>query len=399
MSPVFFILVSLTFTSAMLSVIFLMAWKTQGHKKYALTWSITFAVATIQWTVNLFAGSFPTHELYWVVVNAITLGTVSLGMLGHCQRVHSQFKVCRLWFPPVLCYALLVWFTYGAPHVGLRTGLVAAYAAITLFISAALIIRHREKPRPAEWGAAITIAIFGLSQIVAATAAFMQGPVLDQHLSEIYNMVNFLALPAAYAGMGMFVIFMLASDLSEQMKEIAVVDQLTGLLNRRGFNESGGKAYATARRTDRQVSVIITDIDHFKKINDMHGHSTGDDALVHFANVLQAHRRDEDVLARIGGEEFAIVLPGSSVEKSIKIAEELCGRLGQSPMTTELDDLVMTASFGVATISINDTSLFDIVVRADAALYRSKRAGRNRIDLESSQMMLMPTGELKPVTT
>ena len=399
MSPVFFILISLAMTSAMLSVIFFMAWTTQGHKQHALTWSATFAVATVQWLINIFAGSFPTEEIYWLIVTAVTLVTVSLALLGHCQRVGARWKACRSLFPPVLCFAAIAWFTYGSPHVGLRFGLGPAYVATTLLISAALILRHRENPRPAEWGAGITMIVFALSQIAAATAAFLQGPNFNQAYFDIYNQINFLALPAAYTGMGMFVVFVLASDLSEQMKEIAVLDQLTGLLNRRGFNEAAAKAYATARRTDRSVSVIITDIDHFKSINDRFGHTTGDQALVHFANVLASHRRAEDILARIGGEEFALVLPGSGVEESIGIADELCKRLEKSPLETDLDDLTMTASFGVATISINDTCLSDIIVRADAALYRSKRAGRNRIDLESSQMMLMPTGELKPIST
>ena len=108
----------------------------------------------------------------------------------------------------------------------------------------------------------------------------------------------------------MFVIFMLASDIMEEMKEIAVRDQLTGLLNRRGFNEQAAQAYASARRANRPVSVIMTDIDRFKFINDEHGHAAGDSALCQFARILSAGRRTEDVLARVGGEEFALVLQG-----------------------------------------------------------------------------------------
>lgn len=398
MSPVFFILISLALSSAMLSAIFFMAWKTQGNKRHALTWSFTFALSSLLWTINLFADSFASPEMYWLTSSAFMLATVSFAMLGHCQRVESQIRICRLWVPPLLCFAAICWFTYGDPHVGLRTGLGPLYAALTLLLSAALILSHRNPPRPAEWGAAITMIAFALSQIVAAGAAFLQGPNFDQMYANIYFQVNFLAMPAAYTGMGMFVVFMLASDLSEQMKEIAVRDQLTGLLNRRGFTEAATAAYATSRRTDRTVSVIVADIDQFKSINDLYGHSTGDNALCHFAKILQYARRAEDIAARIGGEEFALVLPGSDVRTSIRIADELCKRLESSLMETDMEPLTMTASFGVATISINDTCLTDIIIRADAALYRSKRNGRNRIDLESSQLMLMPDGELKPVS-
>ena len=195
----------------------------------------------------------------------------------------------------------------------------------------------------------------------------------------------------------MFVIFMLASDISEDMKEIAVRDQLTGLLNRRGFTEQGAQAYATARRANRTVSVIMTDIDRFKFINDEHGHAAGDDALCHFARILSAGRRAEDILARVGGEEFALVLPGTDLEAATNIADDLRDLIDTSPIRVEGHAMPMTASFGVATISQKDTCLTDIVVRADRALYRSKRAGRNRVDLESSQIMRAPDGTFKPI--
>ena len=101
----------------------------------------------------------------------------------------------------------------------------------------------------------------------------------------------------------------------------------------------------------------------------------------------------------MGDEEFALVLPGAELEKCIRIAESLCQRLQETPMDVDGEALSMTASFGVATLSINDTCLTDAVVRADRALYRSKRAGRNRVDLESSQIMRCADGTLKPIST
>jgi diguanylate cyclase (GGDEF)-like protein len=101
----------------------------------------------------------------------------------------------------------------------------------------------------------------------------------------------------------------------------------------------------------------------------------------------------------MGGEEFAIVLPGTVLEESIRIAEELCQLLEEGPMIVDGKTVTMTASFGVATLSLNDTCLTDAVIRADRALYRSKRAGRNRVDLESSQLMRRNDGSLKPVSS
>jgi diguanylate cyclase (GGDEF)-like protein len=212
----------------------------------------------------------------------------------------------------------------------------------------------------------------------------------------MYLHVSFLTLPAGFMAMGMFVILMLASDLSEQMMEIAVRDQLTGVLNRRGLGEQGAAAYARSRRTDSPVSVIITDIDRFKAINDEFGHAVGDEALVHFSRLLLDARRADDVIARIGGEEFAVILPGTDLRNTMKIADSLCAKIEATPMQVDGRELKMTASFGVASISDRDSCLSDTIVRADRALYRSKRAGRNQVDLESSQLMLASDGTLQP---
>ena len=204
--------------------------------------------------------------------------------------------------------------------------------------------------------------------------------------------------PAGLVGMGMFVIFMLASDLYEDMKEIAVRDQLTGLFNRRGFGEQCAMAYASGRRGKNNLSVIVADIDHFKSVNDEFGHDIGDEALQHFATLLTENRRVDDIAARIGGEEFVLVLPGTDIQEATAIADELCLRMATSPLVSAGRQIVMTASFGVATIADKDTCMTDIVIKADRALYRSKRAGRNRVDLESSQIARSFDGELESVT-
>ena len=144
--------------------------------------------------------------------------------------------------------------------------------------------------------------------------------------------------------------------------------------------------------------MIISDIDHFKAVNDDFGHAAGDAALAHYAELLSHQRRGDDICARIGGEEFALVLPGTDIEKATAIADELCKRMAASPLAVNGRDVVMTASFGVAAISQKDTCIADVIVRADRALYRSKRAGRNRVDLESSQVVRAIDGSLEMIS-
>ena len=394
-SPSSLILIAMAMTSAMLAAIFYLAWKTQGQQAHALTWSLASIAVTGQWCVSLAAGWFPSFESYWVTVSAFGLAVITLAMRGHCQRTDCQYLPKNLWPISGAILAVIVWFTYGSPHVGLRTGILPVAGTITLFLSTAMVLRFRKNPRPAEWAIAIAMVVFAISQLAVATAAFMQGAETVAAYNALYLGINSISLPVGYTGVAMFAIFMLTSDLSEQMKEIAVRDQLTGLLNRRGFGEQASKAYSTARRTGRSVSVIMSDIDRFKFINDELGHAAGDEALCHFTRLLQHDRRGEDILARMGGEEFAIVLPGTDIPESMQIAEELCQRLEGTSFEIDGELISMTASFGVATISDRDTCLTDVIIRADKALYKSKRAGRNRVDLDSSQITLLPDGSLQ----
>ena len=229
--------------------------------------------------------------------------------------------------------------------------------------------------------------------------AFLQGTGGDEFYRNLYLHFNFITMPAGYIAMSMFVIFMLASDLSEEMKGIAIRDHLTGLLNRRGFNESGDRAYAFASRNKTPLSIIMTDIDRFKFINDKFGHAAGDVALRHFAQLITESRRGEDIVARVGGEEFALLLPGTDLRDAMAIADQLCNKIGSTPLEITGTELPMTSSFGVAAITEKDKSLDDVVRRADRALYRSKRAGRNQVDLESSQLMRAADGTLVPVSS
>ena len=398
-SPFFYIVFSLTITSTVLSLAFFMAWKNFGRKPHALTWSAAFLAGALQWFSVLNADAFPSTETFLLFENACAMALVTLGVRGHCQRTHCRFLPRNLWPIALAIYSVIVWAILIEPNVGVRMATVPAYAAVTLFLSATMIIRYRERTRPAEWAAAASIYIVAIIQVAASILAFMQGPAGDESVAAAYLHFNFLTLPAGYMGMSMLILMMMASDISAKMKKMATTDHLTGLLNRRGFHEYGERAFSAARRAGTELSVIMTDIDRFKFINDKFGHAAGDSALIHFSKLVSEARRTEDVIARVGGEEFALLLPGTNLRDAMALADQLCSRIGASPMDMTSVGLPMTSSFGVAAISEKDRQLDDMVLRADRAMYRSKRAGRNQVDLESSQLMLAEDGTLKPVTS
>lgn len=396
-AEVYYIVVAMMFASATLFVIFFLAWKNLGRKPYALSWSIGFLAATLQWFCSLNSHWFTNHESYWMTVNALGLILITLGIRGHCQRTNCQYLTKYLWPIVGLIYGGIFLSTVVWPHVGINTAILPAVTSITLYLSAVLIIRHREITRPAEWAAATGMILVGFLQCIAAGMAAMQGAAGDAVYQVLFVHYNFMVMPAGFMATGMLIIFMLASDLSEEMKEIALRDQLTGLLNRRGLVEQGSIAYEAADRRGEPLAVIMTDIDRFKHINDQHGHAVGDDALSHFASLLTQSCRPADILARVGGEEFAFILPGVDLHDAMGTADALCQKIEATRLRFDGRSLRMTASFGVTVVSAKDNSLADTLIRADRALYRSKRAGRNQVDLESSQHLRTTNGNLKSI--
>ena len=396
-SSVIYIQAALGMTSLMIAIIFYMAWKTLGEKAWALNWAIAFLSSTLYWLVNLSAKLFPSHEMYWLTANALGFAMITLALRGHCQRTNCRILPKNLWPFAIILYTGVLWTTVVKPHAGLSAAVLPTVAAISLLLSASMVVRHRKRTRPAEWASAITMIAFALIQLPAAVFAYGLGPDTDVVMGMMFSHPSVLVIPAGFVGMAMFIIFMIASDLSEDMKEIAVRDQLTGCLNRRGFGEQAAVAYANSRRLQQPMAVIMADIDHFKSVNDEFGHAVGDDALIHFTKLLYEKRRVEDIVARVGGEEFSLVLPGMDITKATVIADELCTRMATTPLVVHGRQVVMTASFGVATVSGEDTCVSDVIIKADRALYRSKRAGRNRVDLESSQMIRTINGSIETV--
>lgn len=396
-SPFFYIIFSLLVSSAVLSFAFLIAWSNFGRRPHALTWAIAFFVGTLQWGVTLSGDAFSSTLAQSLIENLLAVALITLVLRGHCQRTQCTLLSGNLFPAAALVYASAAWFIVVEPHAGVARGIIPAYAGMTLLVAAWLIVTYREHTRPSEWAAAIAILLFGATQLAAAWIGFSQGAVRDDAVVAKFMHFSFLTLPAGYMAMATFVILMMASDISEKMREIAVRDQLTGLLNRRGFHEYGEKAFSLARRAGSPLSVIMADIDRFKYINDEFGHAAGDAALAHFAALFAEDRRKEDIVARVGGEEFAVLLPGTGLRDALALADRLCDKIGTNPMDLTSVGLPMTSSFGVATLSDQDTDLDDMLRRADRALYRSKRAGRNQVDLESSQVMLRSDGTLQPV--
>ncbi len=166
-------------------------------------------------------------------------------------------------------------------------------------------------------------------------------------------------------------------NMFNEIKEMAMTDQLTGLHNRLYFYDAGVKIFEGAMRANNLVSIAMIDIDDFKSINDTYGHEVGDKALIHVANTIQRSLRRSDVFVRFGGEEFVILLPNTPLQQALKVTRKVCSLVRKTPLV--LDDgkeLFLTVSIGVT--SQIDT-IDKMLERADHYMYAAKRSGKDRV--------------------
>ncbi len=170
-----------------------------------------------------------------------------------------------------------------------------------------------------------------------------------------------------------------------ELRMLLAHDALTGALSRRAFRQEAARTFALARRHKHDLSCVVFDLDHFKAINDEHGHHVGDIVLKACIDTCRQELRQSDLVGRLGGEEFAILLPHTSGEAALAVAQKLCTRLGEILVPCGGAELSFSASFGIAALSPGDRDIDDVLSHADEALYAAKVAGRNTCQLWKPQ--------------
>lgn len=167
-------------------------------------------------------------------------------------------------------------------------------------------------------------------------------------------------------------------ETRDALEHLAMHDPLTGVFNRRAILDRIKAELSRAKREEGKVSVGMCDLDHFKKINDTHGHQTGDDVLVAFTERIQANLRDYDCIGRYGGEEFLVVAAARKGDVEGNLFERLCAEVAKSEIKTEAGPVALTVSIGVAS-GTGEATVAGLVAEADTALYQAKSEGRNRV--------------------
>lgn len=195
---------------------------------------------------------------------------------------------------------------------------------------------------------------------------------LDIQISPLYDKKNNY--------MGRLIVWRDISKLKKiqnDLEKLASQDPLTHVYNRRHFYKIAEVEIERCIRYQSKCSIVLVDIDHFKKINDTYGHKAGDEALIHFAGIFQQHLRKVDIFARFGGEEFVMLLPEADASQGRLTAERIRKIIESMPLTFEGHQISLTASFGVSTFTNKKDTLDLLLQKSDKALYRAKHQGRN----------------------
>ena len=303
--------------------------------------------------------------LAWVNVVSVTMYVVAYRALARKQNglamsliwaeviIHAGLGVLLIGWESGFHYFLLMFIPALFVSMALRTAVIFLVALWSYYITLYLVMWVIEPLQPIAPGALLAVYLFNLSVVFA-----------------MFSYLSFFYLT-------------MVTTANRKLRRMATTDSLTGLFNRRHMTYLAEKELARFRRTGRPVAFLVLDIDHFKAINDRHGHEIGDRVLIEVANIIEAQLRIQDLISRWGGEEFLAVLPDTSLNSAQASAERVRkALLAHDWLATTDEPIDLSISAGVSEFRRGD-NLNSAISRADRALYRSKEGGRNRVELEA----------------
>ena len=275
------------------------------------------------------------------------------------------------------------WFgmsqSWGPLRVAVISGVLAALSAATAWD----VQRGTRRQFELRYGVLLALplllgaAVFGARSLRAIVSP--QTIVTEVTANSALNIGSAMVYMIVALVFQLTLVTLVVSRLVSELKRASRHDPLTGLLNRRAIDEALAAEVQRVRRLGAPFSVLMLDVDHFKPINDTHGHAAGDRALQHLATLLSSQMRDIDRVGRYGGEEFVVLLPGTPQEQAHGLAQRLCEKVAALPPMWRDAPLPVTVSIGVAEWLGDSDGLPALMARADAALYRAKEDGRNRV--------------------
>ncbi|MDR5857696.1 GGDEF domain-containing protein [Caballeronia sp. LZ062] len=313
-----------------------------------------------------------------VVGNVCIVGSIGLWLIG-TQRYLGRVPCVRLIAALALVDAVsLSWMTWADLNPHGRSLCTNVILLLLFALLAYELLRYGD----ADSGARVVGSLFAFETLIASARVItLLQPVATNEGLYAHDRMQMIYLSSgAFMSLSITVGFMLTAvnRLRFHLEQLSRIDPLTGLLNRRALLSAHTMARETPRKSRRYLSLLLIDLDHFKRINDTYGHSMGDDVLVDFARRAVLALPPEAELARWGGEEFAVLFTCDTVDEPVRLARALQARIasmGSSSLPS------YTCSIGVACLGAADASIEQLLKQADGALYRAKDNGRNRVEV------------------
>lgn len=341
-------------------------------------WAIGLVLQGCAWM--LFAARGIGNEMLVVVAGNLLF---SMGVaLKAASVLEFQHRRVPLWLPVALPACIAPMFFLLLEHARAQAFFNGVAYALAYGGIAWLMWRppHTTSQR-VRWLMIITFCAASLGFLARGIASVVipeaiPHPLAPGPLQTFSHLFGYIILLSSSTG----ILLMHKERADENSRQLAATDPLTGVYNRRIFVELADMAVARAQRNRAPLSLLMLDLDHFKTVNDAHGHMVGDEVLKGFVRLVQTCLRREDMMVRFGGEEFCVLLPDATLEGALSLAERIRALVADTPIEVEDKSLRITVSFGVDCIRPGEAGTVSMLLeRADAALYRAKQTGRNRV--------------------
>lgn len=280
----------------------------------------------------------------------------------------------------LLNIGIFLYYTYQFPSVNHRIIGISIIAAVV----SGFIVREFIRNMPDFWRVpgtmmAIIFGVYGLYQVYRTVWTLGESTIQSFMSAGTIHSFAFIFIIILISGSSFGYIWLVSKELEFELIELANEDKLTQILNRRGVETLAHHEISKMSRIDADLSIVMIDIDYFKQINDRFGHQIGDEVLIGFSNLLKQDLRPYDILGRVGGEEFLIIMPNTTLDEAIFLAERLRKCIETHIFELKENTIQITASFGVANYVPEADTFEKLMLLADKAMYQSKRGGRNQV--------------------
>ena len=382
---------------AMLGLLLLFVWVQNTSIKALAWWGSAHLLRTLSIALYGMFGSVP--ELISLdLSNALLFTSYAIAWSG--ARVFDGREPRPGW---VITGATVWVFACQIPQfaeaIGIRSLLSNTIVTAFLWLTAVEFWRGRDERLLSRWPAIFILFSHGAIFLLRSPMSVLLGPASDRALASAW--MNVISTEEVLATISIaFILLAMAKERTElQHKNAAMLDPLTGLANRRAFLDAAAQLTQTQTARDVPVAVFMIDLDRFKSVNDRFGHSVGDEVLRIFAESAQVNLRPTDIVARLGGEEFAVLLSDACRDNAFKVAERIRSTFAALAATVAGHAVNATASIGVAIIQDPQQDVHALLGQADQALYRAKARGRDRVVVIGLDLLMEGGADAAPAAT